>query len=105
MFVADLHNDLIQRAMIGEDVSKFTNQGHTDIARLIDSCIDLEILIVWVSMIPKNKSAFTEANLMYDKIESLSSQNPNVGIPKSLSEILDNQKKKYTLNSNFNRRW
>ena len=29
-------------------------------------------------MIPKDKSAFTEANLMYDKIESLSSQNPIV---------------------------
>jgi len=92
MFVADLHNDLIQRAMIGEDVSKITKHGHTDIARLIDSCIDLEILIVWVSMIPNNKSAFTEANLMYDKIESLSLQNPAVGIPKSLSEIVENKK-------------
>ena len=92
MFVADLHNDLIQRAMIGEDVSKITKHGHTDIARLIDSCIDLEILIVWVSMIPKNKSAFTEANLMYDKIESLSSQNPAVSIPKTSSEIIENKK-------------
>ena len=35
MFVADLHNDLVQRAMIGEDVSKITKHGHTDIARLI----------------------------------------------------------------------
>ena len=92
MFVADLHNDLVQRAMIGEDVSKITNHGHTDIARLIDSCIDLEILIVWVSMISKNKSAFAEANLMYDKIESLSLQNPSVSIPRSLSEIIENKK-------------
>jgi hypothetical protein len=30
MFIADLHNDLVQRMMIGEDVSKFTNVGHTD---------------------------------------------------------------------------
>ena len=92
MFVADLHNDLVQRAMIGEDVSKITRHGHTDIARLINSCIDLEILIVWVSMIPKNSSAFAEANLMYDKIESLSSNHPLVGIPKSLSEIVENKK-------------
>jgi membrane dipeptidase len=92
MFVADLHNDLVQRAMIGEDVSKITNHGHTDIARLIDSCIDLEILIVWVSMISKNASPFTEANLMYDKIESLVSNNPLVNIPKSLSEIVENKK-------------
>ena len=93
MFVADLHNDLVQRAMIGEDVSKITKHGHTDIARLTDSCIDLEILIVWVSMIPNNKSAFTEANLMYDKIESISLQNTSVAIPKSLSHIMENKNK------------
>jgi membrane dipeptidase len=92
MFVADLHNDLVQRAMIGEDVSKVTKQGHTDIVRLIDSCIDLEILIVWVSMIAKDKSPFVEANLMYDKIESLSLPNPLISIPKSLNEILENKK-------------
>ena len=92
MFVADLHNDLVQRAMIGEDVGKITNHGHTDIARLINSCIDLEILIVWVSMIPDNTSAFSEANLMYDKIESLSLNNSAVAIPRSLSEILENKK-------------
>ena len=92
MFVADLHNDLVQRAMIGEDVSKFTKNGHTDIARLIDSCIDLEILIVWVSMIPKNLSPFREANLMYDKIESLSLNNSNIAIPKSLNDIVENKK-------------
>ena len=28
MFVADLHNDIVQRAMIGEDVGKLTKQGH-----------------------------------------------------------------------------
>jgi membrane dipeptidase len=93
MFVADLHNDLVQRAMIGEDVGKITKHGHTDIARLINSCIDLEILIVWVSMIPKGASAFKEANLMYDKIEFLSSQNSIISIPKSLGEIKENKKK------------
>jgi len=94
MFVADLHNDLIQRAMIGEDVSKITKHGHTDIARLINSCIDLEILIVWVSMIPKNESPFSVANSMYDKIESLSINNQSVSIPKSLSNILENKNNK-----------
>ena len=28
MFVADLHNDLVQRMMIGEDVTKNTSSGH-----------------------------------------------------------------------------
>ena len=34
MFVADLHNDLVQRMMIGEDVTTNTSSGHTDIERL-----------------------------------------------------------------------
>ena len=38
MFVADLHNDLVQRMMIGEDVTKNTSSGHTDIERLKLSC-------------------------------------------------------------------
>ena len=44
MFVADLHNDLVQRVIEGEDVTKFTPHGHTDIPRLLESKIDLEIL-------------------------------------------------------------
>ena len=46
MFIADLHNDLVQRMMIGEDVSKFTNVGHTDIPRLQESSIDMQVLIM-----------------------------------------------------------
>ena len=42
MFVADLHNDLVQRMMIGEDVTQNTSSGHTDIERLKLSSIDLE---------------------------------------------------------------
>ena len=92
MFVADLHNDIVQRAMIGEDVGKFTKQGHTDLFRLIESCIDLEILIIWVSTIDKSESAFQKANEMYDKIEELSINNNLVDIPKDLNSIIDNKK-------------
>ena len=42
MFVADLHNDLVQRVIEGEDVTKLTSHGHTDIPRLLKSEIDLE---------------------------------------------------------------
>ena len=90
MFVADLHNDLVQRAMIGEDVSNFTYNGHTDIVRLRSSCIDLEVLIIWVSILSKEESAFKKANEMYDKIESYVSDN-KVSIPKSLNDILNNK--------------
>ena len=92
MFVADLHNDLVQRAMIGEDVSKFSKLGHTDLERLVTSCIEFEILIIWVSSLPKSESAFKHANLMYDKIEELASNSAFVSIPKTIEEILENKK-------------
>ena len=92
MFVADLHNDIVQRAMIGEDVTKLTPNGHTDISRLLESCIDLEIFIIWVSTIPSKESAYEKANAMYDKIEQISSSHQSVNIPKNLKQILENKK-------------
>ena len=82
MFVADLHNDLVQRMMIGEDVTKNTSSGHTDIERLKLSSINLEVLIVWVSDKDANISFFELANNMYDKLSGLS-EDTSVVIPKS----------------------
>ena len=73
MFVADLHNDLVQRVIEGEDVTKFTTHGHTDIPRLLESKIDLEILIIWVSSKSSDPEFFERANKMYDEIEKISS--------------------------------
>ena len=92
MFVADLHNDIVQRAMIGEDVTKLTHNGHTDLSRLLESCIDLEIFVIWVSTIPSKESAYEKANAMYDKIEQISSRHQSVNIPKNLKQILENKK-------------
>ena len=49
MFVADLHNDVLQRAIIGQDIITHSNQGHTDIDRLILSGINLEVFVIWVT--------------------------------------------------------
>ena len=86
MFVADLHNDLVQRIMEGEDVTKLTLNGHTDIPRLKESCINLQILIIWVSSKSSNPDFFKKANRMYDEIEKLSIIK-DVLIPKNLKEI------------------
>ena len=88
MFVADLHNDLVQRIMEGEDVTKQTLNGHTDIPRLKESCINLQILIIWVSSKSSNPNFFKKANRMYDEIEKLSIIK-DVQIPKNLEEIKD----------------
>ena len=86
MFVADLHNDLVQRVIEGEDVTKFTPHGHTDIPRLLESKIDLEILIIWVSSKSSDPEFFERANKMYDEIEKISS-NEKIVIPRNFSDI------------------
>lgn len=96
MFIADLHNDLVQRMMIGEDVSKYTNVGHTDIPRLQESSIDMQVLTIWVSNKSEKYEYFARANNMYDKITDLN-QNNQVTIPKSLSEILLGKKNNHLL--------
>ena len=88
MFVADLHNDLVQRIMEGEDVTKITSHGHTDIPRLKDSCINVQILIIWVSSKVKNPNFFNKANRMFDELEKLSNIE-NVKIPRSIKDIIE----------------
>ena len=88
MFVADLHNDLVQRIMEGEDVTKITSHGHTDIPRLKESCINLQILIIWVSSKAKNPNFFNKANRMFDELEKLSNIE-NVKIPRSIQDITE----------------
>ena len=86
MFVADLHNDLVQRVIEGEDVTKLTSHGHTDIPRLLKSDIDLEILIIWVSSNSSEPNFFKRADKMYDEIERISSHEEII-ITKKLSDI------------------
>ncbi len=88
MFVADLHNDLVQRIIEGEDVTKLTYHGHTDVPRLKESCINLQILIVWVSSKATNPNFFDKANRMFDELEKLSKVD-DVIIPKKSQEIID----------------
>ena len=86
MFVADLHNDLVQRMMIGEDVTQNTSSGHTDIERLKLSSIDLEVMIVWASEKEDNISYFDFASQMYDKLDALNNIE-GVTVPRTLHEI------------------
>ena len=92
MFVADLHNDVLQRSIIGEDISKLTTNGHSDLIRLIDSCIDLEVFIIWITNNNLNGDAFNRANQLIDKLEQLEKNNPSIKIVKNINEILSAKK-------------
>ena len=87
MFVADLHNDVLQRAMIGEDISKKTDKGHSDLVRLNESCIDLEVFVVWINDKNLQEGAFKKANKLYDKLEVLEKENNFIKITKSARDI------------------
>ena len=87
MFVADLHNDILQRAIIGEDISIRTENGHSDLVRLRESCIDLEVLVVWVANNESKNRAFARANELYDKLEYLEKENHFLKITKNLEDI------------------
>ena len=86
MFVADLHNDVLQRAIVGEDISLETSEGHSDIERLKKSCIDLEVFVIWIPQNQQNSNSFDQAIKLYDKLLQLEKKN-NIKIVKNLKEI------------------
>ena len=95
MFVADLHNDVLQRAMIGEDISKKTDKGHSDLVRLNDSCIDLEVFVVWINSKYTKESPFIRANKFFDKLEYLEKENNFIKITKLLAKSIMLKIKKF----------
>ena len=92
MFVADLHNDVLQRAMIGENIAIKTKQGHSDLIRLKESCIDLEVFIIWITGNNFKNKAFSRANEFYDKLENLEKENDYFKITKNLHDIINAKK-------------
>ena len=78
MFVADIHNDVLQRVIIGEDISIRTNNGHSDLIRLQESCIDLEVFVIWIGDKNSKERAYLKANEFYDKLEDLEKETFNV---------------------------
>ena len=92
MFVADLHNDILQRVMVGEDISKLTSNGHSDIIRLKESCIDLEVIIVWITGKYLKKGGFARANEFIDKLEKIEKENSSIKIVKNVDQILEAKK-------------
>ena len=87
MFVADLHNDVLQRAIIGEDISIKTENGHSDLIRLRESCINLEVFVVWIADKNSKEKAYLKANELYDKLENLEKENNFIKITKTLKDI------------------
>ncbi|CUT00027.1 membrane dipeptidase [Candidatus Kryptobacter tengchongensis] len=73
--VADTHNDVLLRAMNGEDITVETRNGHSDLVRLKKGGVDVQVFAVWVDPVAFEKNAFKRANDMIDTLYSIVKRN------------------------------
>jgi membrane dipeptidase len=86
--VIDTHNDVLLRAMEGEDLSVRTTKGHSDFVRLKEGGVDIQFFSVWCGSEYGSGTAFSRANAMIDSLESaVQRSNGNVSFAKSYTDI------------------
>ncbi len=69
--VVDTHNDVLLRALNGEELSKRTTQGHSDIIRLREGGVDVQIFSIWCGGDYGNGRAFHRAVQMIDTLNAI----------------------------------
>lgn len=85
--VVDTHNDVLLRIMEGEDITRRTTAGHSDIPRFVDGGVDVQVFSVWIApdYIP---NAFERAIVEIDSLESIVRRAPSkIGIARSPEEM------------------
>jgi len=87
-FLVDAHNDVLLRAMEGEDLSVRTVKGHSDLPRLLEGGVDLQIFAVWVNpyaYLPDR--AFQRALDMISKLEELAQGSPQFTLVRTRQDL------------------
>lgn len=94
ILVVDGHNDVIISSILdGHDISNGLNTGHTDIPRLIEGGVDVQIFAVWSDDKKWKTGAFKHANDQIDALEKVINKNKDkIAIAKSVDEIYKLQK-------------
>ncbi|HAP37013.1 MAG TPA: membrane dipeptidase [Bacteroidetes bacterium] len=69
--VVDTHNDVLLRALRGEDLSVRTTDGHSDIVRLKEGGVDVQIFSVWCGGNFGKGRAFNRAIEMIDTLNAI----------------------------------
>ncbi|MEW6061059.1 MAG: dipeptidase [Bacteroidota bacterium] len=94
--VVDTHNDVLLRAMEGEDLSIRTANGHSDVVRLKEGGVDVQIFSVWCGGNFGKGRAFKRAIEMIDTLEAIISRSGGkmllVKTPKELEKALKQNK-------------
>ena len=90
--MADTHNDVLGRVLYGDDILIRSNKGHTDLPRLKEGGIDLEVFVIWVNpdeFVPVG--SYDQANKMIDALEDICTRAPDkIAIPMTFDDLLVN---------------
>ena len=87
--VIDCHNDCTMRILRGEDLSKKTTRGHSDLPRFIEGGVDVQIFAVFVPPVKDKKSYLKEADQQIDAIENFINKNMDkVTLVRTTDEII-----------------
>ena len=94
ILVVDGHNDVIISSILdGHDISTRLNIGHTDIPRLIEGGVDVQVFAVWSDDKKWKTGAYRHANDQIDALEKVIKKNKNkIAIAKSVKDIYKLQK-------------
>ena len=93
-FVADTHNDVLLRAMEGQNILEYHPESHSDLEKFKLGGVDLQVFSIWVSPDEKEKKYFENANDMINKLNFLISRVPkDWNLAKSYQDITYNSRK------------
>lgn len=94
MIVVDGHNDVIISSILrGRDIGQRLDKGHTDIPRLIEGGVDVQVFAVWSNDKKWQKDAFKHANDQIDALEEVVNRNSDkIEVAKSYADIMRIQK-------------
>ncbi|QQT27684.1 dipeptidase [Sphingobacterium spiritivorum] len=89
LIVVDGHNDVIYESIFkGKDIGKRLNTGHTDLPRLKEGGVDVQVFAVWSDDKKWKKGAFNHANDQIDALEKMISKNSQqIELAKSSKDI------------------
>lgn len=89
LIIVDGHNDVIISSILdGHDIGKRLTTGHTDIPRLIDGGVDVQVFAVWSDDKKWTENAFRHANEQIDSLEAVVNRNADyIEIAKSYADI------------------
>src|SRR5258706_3393546 len=86
--VVDTHNDVVQRVLAGEDISKRTRHGQSDLPRFREGGLAVDVFSMWFPPEKKSRPYFDQADEQIDSIESLVRRNPGqAGLAHSSGEL------------------